>query len=152
MKLPELSRRVKEYVEIEGDTTVRSIRFHRRYRLFGREDVVFRVATTDKRDANWCVIGGGSPMNLYSIKDFPEGDEAYSFHIGLILRLSARDFEESVETPDDIGYDAFISHAIEDKASLAKPLATALIKRGLKIWYDEFELRVGNSLRESIDN
>ena len=151
MKMPELKRRAKEYVEMEADTTVRSVRFHRRYRLFGREDVVLRVATTDKGDPNWWVIGGGSPMNLYSIKDFPEADAAYSLHRGLLLRMSARDFEESGEAPDDIGYDAFISHATEDKATLVKPLATALKKRGLKIWYDEFELRVGDSLRESID-
>lgn len=48
-------------------------------------------------------------------------------------------------------YDAFISHASEDKDGLVRPLAEALINNGLKIWYDEFELTVGDSLRRSID-
>lgn len=32
-----------------------------------------------------------------------------------------------------------------------RPLAEELQSRGLAIWYDEFELRVGDSLRRSID-
>jgi TIR domain len=50
-----------------------------------------------------------------------------------------------------IGYDAFISHATEDKKKLVKPLALALAKRGFRIWCDEFEMKVGDSLRQSID-
>jgi hypothetical protein len=38
-----------------------------------------------------------------------------------------------------------------DKESLVRPLAEELQSRGLAIWYDEFELRVGDSLRRSID-
>jgi|LGVF01.1.fsa_nt_gb hypothetical protein len=48
-------------------------------------------------------------------------------------------------------YDAFISHASEDKAVLVRPLVKQLEKNGCKIWYDEFELTVGDSLRCSID-
>lgn len=48
-------------------------------------------------------------------------------------------------------YDAFISHASEDKDDLVRPLAEELIKNGLSIWYDEFKLKVGDSLRRSID-
>jgi len=48
-------------------------------------------------------------------------------------------------------WNAFICHASEDKESLVRPLAEKLIKRGLRIWYDEFTLRVGDSLRRSID-
>jgi hypothetical protein len=48
-------------------------------------------------------------------------------------------------------YDAFISHASEDKADFVRPLATALVGRGIVIWYDEFELEIGDSLRQSID-
>jgi TIR domain-containing protein len=32
-----------------------------------------------------------------------------------------------------------------------KPLAKALDRMGFRIWYDEFELKVGDSLRQSID-
>lgn len=40
----------------------------------------------------------------------------------------------------------------EDKDSVARPLAEELSKLGLDVWLDEYELRVGDSLRESIDS
>jgi hypothetical protein len=48
-------------------------------------------------------------------------------------------------------WDVFISHASEDKDAIAAPLAKAVKKRGLRVWYDEFSLTLGDSLRESID-
>lgn len=48
-------------------------------------------------------------------------------------------------------YDVFISHATEDKDDIVRPLAHALRSRGLVVWYDEFELRIGDSLRRKID-
>ncbi len=45
----------------------------------------------------------------------------------------------------------FVSHASEDKAAFVRPLAHALKAQGLKVWYDEFSLKVGDSLRRSID-
>ncbi|HKC62853.1 MAG TPA: toll/interleukin-1 receptor domain-containing protein, partial [Pyrinomonadaceae bacterium] len=52
---------------------------------------------------------------------------------------------------DPTQYDAFISHAAEDKKDLVRPLAKRLRELGFSIWYDEFELKVGDSLRRSID-
>jgi hypothetical protein len=48
-------------------------------------------------------------------------------------------------------YDIFISHASEDKEDIAIPLAEKLKSTGMKIWYDEFSLHIGDSLTESID-
>lgn len=48
-------------------------------------------------------------------------------------------------------FDVFISHAGEDKDEVVRPLAVALRDRGLSVWYDEFELRIGDSLRRKID-
>ncbi|WP_263383383.1 toll/interleukin-1 receptor domain-containing protein [Granulicella arctica] len=45
----------------------------------------------------------------------------------------------------------FISHASEDKEAFAKPLAEELKLRGLDVWYDEYTLTVGDSLRRRID-
>lgn len=66
-----------------------------------------------------------------------------------------------VRRPDDlpsmenghsaIEYDVFISHASEDKDDVVRPLAYALKSEGLKVWYDEFELKIGDSLRRKID-
>ncbi|MGA3069380.1 MAG: toll/interleukin-1 receptor domain-containing protein [Terracidiphilus sp.] len=48
-------------------------------------------------------------------------------------------------------WDVFISHASEDKDEIARPLAQALRNEGYAVWYDEFTLTVGDSLRKSID-
>lgn len=48
-------------------------------------------------------------------------------------------------------YDVFVSHASEDKDEVVRPLAHALQAAGLNVWYDEFELRIGDSLRRKID-
>ncbi len=48
-------------------------------------------------------------------------------------------------------YDVFISHASEDKDDVVRPLAFALQSAGLKVWYDEFEMKIGDSLRRKID-
>jgi|GEM_PF-2393978 len=44
----------------------------------------------------------------------------------------------------------FISHASEDKADFVRPLAERL-KTEFQVWYDEYELTVGDKLREKID-
>src|SRR5262245_59511307 len=49
-------------------------------------------------------------------------------------------------------WDAFLSYASEDRDSVATPLANHLIKQGLNVWFDRFELKVGDSLRERIDH
>lgn len=49
-------------------------------------------------------------------------------------------------------FDVFISHASEDKDEVVRPLAQALRDQGLAVWYDEFELRIGDSLRRKIDS
>jgi TIR domain len=48
-------------------------------------------------------------------------------------------------------WDIFISHASEDKEEIARSLAEALTKRGFEVWYDDFALKLGDSLRESIN-
>lgn len=48
-------------------------------------------------------------------------------------------------------WDAFVCHASEDKEDFVRPLAQGLIARSLIVWFDEFTLTVGDSLRRSID-
>jgi hypothetical protein len=47
-------------------------------------------------------------------------------------------------------WDYFISHASEDKDLVARPLAHVLSASNFQVWYDEFSLRVGDSLFQSI--
>jgi hypothetical protein len=48
--------------------------------------------------------------------------------------------------------DVFICYASEDRVGVARPLAKALDALGVSVWYDEFALSVGDSLRREIDH
>ena len=48
-------------------------------------------------------------------------------------------------------YDCFICHASEDKECFVDTLARRLRGAGCEVWYDDFVLKVGDSLRRSID-
>lgn len=61
-----------------------------------------------------------------------------------------RDTPPSLEPEDEV-FDVFISHASEDKELVVRSLATALAEHGLRVWYDDFTLRIGDSLRRKID-
>lgn len=50
-----------------------------------------------------------------------------------------------------MSHDVFICHASEDKDDLVRPLAEALREENIDVWYDEFSMRLGDSLRQSID-
>jgi TIR domain-containing protein len=52
---------------------------------------------------------------------------------------------------ENMEWDAFICHASEDKEVFVRPLAKALMEKGLNVWFDEFALSIGDSLRRSID-
>lgn len=47
-------------------------------------------------------------------------------------------------------YDAFISHAVEDKIPIANELCAKLERAGLKIWYSGKELGIGDSIEKTI--
>ena len=53
--------------------------------------------------------------------------------------------------PDGGQSDVFISHATEDKDAFVRPLAEALMRRGVQVWFDEYSLKLGDSLMRSID-
>jgi hypothetical protein len=56
-----------------------------------------------------------------------------------------------LSTDDGQAFDVFISHASEDKDDVVRELAHALRARRLSVWYDEFSLHIGDSLRRKID-
>lgn len=47
---------------------------------------------------------------------------------------------------------AFISHDSRDKDLIARKLAESLSSRLCTVWYDEYSLKIGDSLRESIES
>lgn len=49
------------------------------------------------------------------------------------------------------GRDLFISYASEDRELIAKPLAELLTALGVSVWFDQFDLKIGDGLRRKID-
>ena len=47
--------------------------------------------------------------------------------------------------PDDFTFDVFLSHCSHDRA-IVRPLAERLRQDGLRVWFDEWELRPGDSI------
>lgn len=52
---------------------------------------------------------------------------------------------------DDFQYDVFLSHSSQDKA-VVRPLAERLRSDGLRVWFDEWELKPGDSVPKKIDD
>jgi tetratricopeptide (TPR) repeat protein len=48
-------------------------------------------------------------------------------------------------------WDVFVSHASEDKAGFVEPLVAELRARGLQVWYDRHEIKLGDQLRAKLD-
>ena len=84
------------------------------------------------------------------LKPLPTINEAPLRSIPTLVR-NIDDSAPMIDTPDGRRFDVFISHASEDKDEVVRPLATAIREAGLSVWYDEFELRIGDSLRRKID-
>ena len=85
-----------------------------------------------------------------ALKPLPTINEAPLRSVPTLVR-NMDDSVPTVDTPDGRKFDVFISHASEDKDEVVRPLATAIQEAGLSVWYDEFELRIGDSLRRKID-
>lgn len=48
-------------------------------------------------------------------------------------------------------YDVFLCHASEDKDEIARPLQQALETRRVSVWFDEIQIKVGDSIRQNIE-
>ncbi|WP_213957766.1 MULTISPECIES: toll/interleukin-1 receptor domain-containing protein [unclassified Variovorax] len=70
---------------------------------------------------------------------------AMGFHV------SVRDLEYARRRSEMEKPMAFISHDSRDKDAFVRELAHELIQNGCMVWYDEFTLKVGDSLRETIE-
>ena len=86
-----------------------------------------------------------------ALRPLPAINEPSLRSIPSLVRNIDDDVAPAPHALDGRAFDVFISHASEDKDEVARPLATALQKSGLKVWYDEFEIRIGDSLRQKID-
>lgn len=89
------------------------------------------------------------PGRLPSIRYTP--DIPLSSVPSLVQRQGSAELAGITADAEAREYDVFVSYASEDKAEVVRPLVQALQDHGLRVWYDEFELRIGDSLRRKID-
>src|ERR1700722_6369740 len=73
----------------------------------------------------------------------------YGIGLGVWVQIRDRTYEEFITMHEKkLG---FISHDSRDKDSFVRPLAEKLRSALCPVWYDEFSIKPGDSLRESID-
>lgn len=132
----------------------------RRYRYYGGRATRSPFRVTVPSNGHWMVAIdlGGLPGRIsagVTVQAPPRGflPPAQSADANPATRVALRN--DPIEPDNDrLGgqtWDVFISHASEDKATVARPLRDALTHLGVSVWLDEARLRVGDSLRRKID-
>lgn len=131
----------------------------RRYRYHGGLVTRSPFNIVVPSNGHWIVaidLGGNSGRIESSVvvQPPPRGDlpQARSAETNAASRVALREpLEPEREVLGGQTWDVFISHASEDKASVARPLRDALASRGATVWLDEAEMLIGHSLRRKID-
>jgi hypothetical protein len=130
-----------------------SYRSGRRHRYYGglvkRSPIVLTVPSS----GHWYItidLAGLAGSVRSSIRRLPAPLPVYDEPSLSSVPTLVRPFQNT-EDGAVLEYDVFISHASEDKDVVVRPLANALVQHGLRVWYDEFELKIGDSLRRKID-
>ncbi|MEX0800950.1 MAG: DUF1883 domain-containing protein [Dehalococcoidia bacterium] len=145
-------------VRLLDSSNLQSYRSGRRHRFYGGHVKRSPVRLRIPRPGHWHVaidLGGYSgtvrsgvqvlPGRLQPLREVPLSS------VPSLVQRPHDDVGLPQSGADDREYDVFIAHASEDKEVVARPLAHALQAAGLQVWYDEFELRIGDSLRRKID-
>jgi hypothetical protein len=131
----------------------------RQFRYFGGLFKQSPIPLTVPSDGHWWVVihlwGLTTPSVRHGIRMLPTALPEIQIRRQPSLRsiisdvVNAEPHGVSPATSDE--YDLFISHATEDKPGIVRALVEALQQRSVNVWYDEFELRIGDSLRRKID-
>jgi len=103
------------------------------------------LANSVKRDGYAIADGGRLKAVL------PKNTQLAEKETELHSLLDKSGFTVAKEHPDQAEWDCFISYASEDRKAVVEPLARELDKRGMRVWYDQWVLRIGDSLRRTID-
>ena len=107
--------------------------------------------TVDMQGLRGSVRSGIRVIPAAALRPLPPVHEASLREVPSLVRNVAHKQVPGADAPDERVFDVFISHTSEDKEAVVRPLATALRDAGLSVWYDEFEFRIGDSLRRKID-
>jgi hypothetical protein len=107
--------------------------------------------TIDMQGLRGTVRSGVRVINRAALSPLPPIDQPSLRDVRSLVRRQDDDIDEEISQSGSETFDVFISHASDDKDDVVRPLANALRSAGLSVWYDEFELRIGDSLRRKID-
>ncbi len=144
-------------VKLMNSSNFSSYKAGRRHTYYGGHVTKSPYRVTVPRSGNWYItvdLGGYSGRVSSSVNVLPgKLPRAKQPRLSTVPSLV-----QDREIPGGFGeepiirkYDVFISHASEDKDDIVRPLANSLKDKNLKVWYDEFELKIGDSLRQKID-
>jgi len=144
-------------VQLMDSSNVNAYRGGRQYRYSGglmkRSPANFQVP----RSGHWHIavdMRGLRGRTRASIRQLPQALPALREQPLSSMPSLVRDRPTSSETnvvATQELFDVFVCHASEDKDAVARPLADELVASGLSVWYDQFSLKMGDSLRRSID-
>ncbi len=149
-QIVEISLSSAANVKLMDPTNYNNYKNGKRHRYFGGYVTKTPYRITVPRSGHWYVtidLGGYAGKIKHKVQVLPGKLPSVRQRTSLSDELNLY-----VEVPEaNKDYDVFISHATEDKEDVARPLANALRNNGLKVWFDEFELKIGDSLRRKID-
>ncbi len=144
-------------VRLMDSSAFQSFRAGRQHRYYGGHATRSPVRLQIPNSGHWYVVIdlGGYPGSVRSgvrvlPGPLPPLREAPLSSVPSLIQRHEQP-PDLIDRSDDREYDVFISHASEDKDAVVRPLAHALQDAGLTVWYDEFELKIGDSLRRKID-
>lgn len=145
-------------VRLMDSTNFQNYRTGRKHRYYGGYATKSPVKLQIPRSGRWYVVidlGGYKGTVKSSVQVLPGAlrpiqSTPLSSVPSLVRDPEELDNNSTVEVGIEV-FDVFISHASEDKDEIVRPLANALRDGGLTVWFDEFELRIGDSLRRKID-
>lgn len=149
-------------VQLLDSSNFSSYQAGRRYSYTGgmatRSPVRFQIpnsghwhVTVDLRGLRGTVHSGVHTIPRAALAPLPPMQEAPLSSVPSLVQGRSPAEDVQLEDESHREYDVFISHASEDKEAVVQQLAEAMRDGGLKVWYDDFELKIGDSLRRKID-
>ncbi len=148
-------------VQLMTNSEYNNYKAGRRYRYHGGRVTKSPFRILVPSSSHWIVaidLGGysGQISASIAVQPPPRGflPPARSAQDNPAAHIAVRDNPEE-PAGDILGgqtWDVFISHASEDKEAVARPLRDALSRRGVTVWLDEAQMKMGDSLRRKIDD
>lgn len=143
-------------VRLMDDTNLRSFRAGRRHSYHGGFAQRSPVDLPIPRSGRWHLtvdLGGLRGSTRSAVEVLPGALRPIRQELPPLMPVSraASELGPSTEEGKVRMWDVFVSHAAEDKDGVVRDLVDSLQHEGVTVWYDDSELRIGDSLRRKID-